>query len=133
LLEFKESVYKTTKINTNEFDIELAVNWSTDSGLKAKQLLYDEDVEVMFSAVTKSIELYVGKVSKENLQDLWHLLSYVISIGIGYFTQMFVIGNSSASLVSPSYSNPYLNVGSHGPPPMYYGFMPTMMSQPPPE
>jgi len=82
----------------------------------------------MFSVITKSIELYVGKISKENLQD--HLASPVVSTGMGYFTQMLENENPSASLVSPSYSNPYLTAGSHGPP-MYYGFMPTMMSQPP--
>jgi len=84
LLDLKESVYKTTKINPNEFDIELAVNWPTDSGSKAIQLLDDEDVEVMFSAVTKSIELYVSKSSERKFTRLFGISRRQYGIGVFY-------------------------------------------------
>ena len=127
----KEYVYKATKISAIEFDIELEVNWPTDSGSKAITLSDDEDVEVMFSAVKKSIELYVGKVAKENLQE--HVQSPIVSTGLGHFTEMLETDNPSASLGSPTYSNPYVHAEGHGHPPINYGFMHYMMSQPTPE
>ena len=75
------------------------------------KLVDDESVEIMFSAVTKSIELFVGKITKERVEE--HLSSPVVSTGIGYFTDMLETVNPSVGLVSPSYSNPYLNVGSY--------------------
>ena len=67
-VELNESVYKATKINGHEFDIDLVCNWPTDSGSKAIKLSDDDDVEIMFSAVQKTIELYVGKTRIEGYE-----------------------------------------------------------------
>jgi len=129
LTELKESVYKTTRINREEFEIELVVNWPTDSGSKAIALTDDDDVEVMFSAVSKSIELYVGKVARPRIEH--QLPSPVVSSGVGYYTEMLNTAAPMDGYVSPSFSNPYVNTGSYYIPPMQYGFEPYTNSQPP--
>ena len=68
--QLKASVYKATKIQSEFFDIDLVCNWPTDSGSKAIKIVDDDDVELMFSAVSKSIELFVVKTKKAGAETV---------------------------------------------------------------
>ena len=70
--QLKESVYKATKIKQEEYEIEIVCNWPTDSDSKAIKIVDDDDVELMFAASIKSIELFVEKKG-DRLQKNQHL------------------------------------------------------------
>lgn len=62
LEQLKELVFKDTKVKFEEFNINLVYNWSNDFGSKAIKIVDNDKVELMFCAVSKSLELYVGKL-----------------------------------------------------------------------
>ena len=123
----KEAVYKATKIKSHEYDIDLVCNWPTDSGSKAIKIVDDDDVELMFSAVTKSIELYVGKTRRLVVEE--PIQTHGATYGVDDYSRM--LGNMSTShgIASPSFSNPPSNVGQYGQQPLWYAYPPFMNSQ----
>ena len=105
----KDTVFQATRINPLEYDIELSVNWPTESGSRAVTLSDDEDVQVLFSTFKKSFELFVGKTAKEIVEDVVEeiITPPIVSSGFGCFTEMLQTHDPSLIFSSPLYTNPY--------------------------
>ena len=67
--ELKETVYRVTKINSQEYDVKLVSKWVTDSGSSAIDVNDDEDVDALFSVTMKVIELFVIKEELRHFED----------------------------------------------------------------
>ena len=96
--QLKESVYKTTKIKQEEYEIEIVCNWPTDSGSKAIKIVDDDDVELMFAASTKSIELFVRKKRRSVAEE--PRPAPVTNFGVEEYSRM--VGNMSIGQGIPS-------------------------------